>query len=1571
MIARTSDGRVFVFHMEGGPDGVLSKEKAYDYISKLTHISGTDQVLETYKYEGRFGWFSEIARPEGRFLKLVQRNEDHEKIYQLIAPANPGDNAPCPIATINYHIESKSLEEGKSGFTESYDANNNRTDYYYTESHVNEVRCFKQDGAKDTSELLYWGSGENNTNLITTAISNSQGQVVLAKHYTYDVFGNVIKERLYGNLTGQKAFVMLNADGVPYSSNIEFCETKCIYTPDHLCSERIEPNGKKTTYTYKPGTNLITSQIVHLENGKRRFFYEYDEDHIFVKVIEDDGSGVANVLDTSGITFRKYTHIKPRQQQPALGMPEEKSVYFWDPKTNKNSLSQREVFFYSVNHKLIQKEIYDANNEKKKSFNWTYDEKGRCVSETNALGQKTEYVYDANNNLIKQVHPGNLVKEFSYNQMNHLVLEKVADPVTQEIQELHYTYDTQGNCLSQTSYVNSRQTGHTIWKYDHKNRIILQGASGLIDHEGQDIWCYEHYEYDVLGNKTLTAAPNNSCPERSIESPITQASYTIRNSPMHIIYPDKSEESFTYYLDGNLHTHTKTDGTKLTYTYDLLGNVIHTAEVSAKGKTLSNSYATYDALGRLVTKKDACGHTTCFAYDTFGRLSTESTEGRDGHIAYSYDGLGREIAKAYYEKGELKHKEEVVYDLLDRPICRELKDSGGAVQEKEEVIYDVFGNIKEKRNYGAQGVEKSLFTYDGFGRLCESMNPMGDKVKITYSLVNLNRWNFWTLCRETIDPLGRKTKELYNTHGSVREVFIYDKEGLLIDHTSKIYDSRDNLTYEQQKDPVSGEVLFEVAFSYNLADQIILQVEGYGHPEAKKTHYLYNAYSQLIKQINPKVALFYEYIKDGQVSRLYTEDGTLDYYYHYDPLGQLVLAEDPEGVCLSREYDALGNLIKDAYSDIELAYSYSPLGRREKVHLPDGSKISYKYRGAYLIASEYKGETAEITQRDLSGRILSLELPFSQGKIHKELDLCGRISSLKAPYFFENLFYDKAGRLIKKVSTTPFGPEEVAYSYDDLDQLISEGNETYKYDGCHNRIEDSQKLFVHTALNQLQSVKGQEKNLELKYDSNGNVIQKLGDKDFHYVYDALDRLIEISSPGHRHTFTYDALSRRVSETYNGEKRTFIYEEMDELGAIANKEIIELRVPIEGIEAEIANSHHFIFAKESYVPIYDHRGNVALLLSSYYKTPSMAYKYTGFGEIEVLDVEKAESLIGYFYTERENACPWLFSSKRCIKETGLTAFGFRDYDASLGKWMSPDPAGFVDGLNLYAYVRNNPLTNYDAYGLWSGVGDTGFDDFSREVIGNISSDPNIQDALSRMPSYQDMHEENKRVIRSTEQFAVGAVDGIVTRAAETGLDVAIFAGNMLRYPIDTTGATITGINEMFTKGWNTFSHPMDTLNRMQETISTLNARELGNATGGLAFDAYATYSGAKLGFSIAKAGCRSAARIGGSMSSVSVIRASRMAMGTKRIPGKFDPDFLATGPHTVWRKGNSGKIEHYLTYEKNIVTGKFVEAKRFRGVGAPHGKLNPPIIYERPRGGGPGARLTKCKKPEKWELPSGY
>ncbi len=48
-------------------------------------------------------------------------------------------------------------------------------------------------------------------------------------------------------------------------------------------------------------------------------------------------------------------------------------------------------------------------------------------------------------------------------------------------------------------------------------------------------------------------------------------------------------------------------------------------------------------------------------------------------------------------------------------------------------------------------------------------------------------------------------------------------------------------------------------------------------------------------------------------------------------------------------------------------------------------------------------------------------------------------------------------------------------------------------------------------------------------------------------------------------------------------------------------------------------------------------------------------------------------------------------------TGLYYYGFRYYMPWLGRWLNADPAGTIDGLNLYRMVRNNPISLMDEDG----------------------------------------------------------------------------------------------------------------------------------------------------------------------------------------------------------------------------------------------------------------------------------
>jgi RHS repeat-associated protein len=81
------------------------------------------------------------------------------------------------------------------------------------------------------------------------------------------------------------------------------------------------------------------------------------------------------------------------------------------------------------------------------------------------------------------------------------------------------------------------------------------------------------------------------------------------------------------------------------------------------------------------------------------------------------------------------------------------------------------------------------------------------------------------------------------------------------------------------------------------------------------------------------------------------------------------------------------------------------------------------------------------------------------------------------------------------------------------------------------------------------------------------------------------------------------------------------------------------------------------------------------------------------------MQEVESTIGFYF------CASRYTGKERDTESGNDYFGARYYASTMGRFLSPDPL-FIDAqrltdpqsLNLYSYVRNNPLGLTDDAGL---------------------------------------------------------------------------------------------------------------------------------------------------------------------------------------------------------------------------------------------------------------------------------
>jgi RHS repeat-associated protein len=104
------------------------------------------------------------------------------------------------------------------------------------------------------------------------------------------------------------------------------------------------------------------------------------------------------------------------------------------------------------------------------------------------------------------------------------------------------------------------------------------------------------------------------------------------------------------------------------------------------------------------------------------------------------------------------------------------------------------------------------------------------------------------------------------------------------------------------------------------------------------------------------------------------------------------------------------------------------------------------------------------------------------------------------------------------------------------------------------------------------------------------------------------------------------------------------------------------------------------------------GNVELLTDAQ-GTVLERYRYDLQGNVTVLSADGTPTGGG----PETALSPYLFTGRRFDAESGLYYVRNRYYSPLLGKFISPDPLDYVDGMNVYAYVNGNTANLVDPMG----------------------------------------------------------------------------------------------------------------------------------------------------------------------------------------------------------------------------------------------------------------------------------
>lgn len=106
---------------------------------------------------------------------------------------------------------------------------------------------------------------------------------------------------------------------------------------------------------------------------------------------------------------------------------------------------------------------------------------------------------------------------------------------------------------------------------------------------------------------------------------------------------------------------------------------------------------------------------------------------------------------------------------------------------------------------------------------------------------------------------------------------------------------------------------------------------------------------------------------------------------------------------------------------------------------------------------------------------------------------------------------------------------------------------------------------------------------------------------------------------------------------------------------------------------------------TYQIVSNHLGSPVLVVDVSTGTITQEIEYDVFGAV-VLD-------------SNPGFTPFGFAGCLYDQETKLCKFGARDYDSSIGRWLSKDPILFDGGdTNLYGYVMQDPVNFIDSDGL---------------------------------------------------------------------------------------------------------------------------------------------------------------------------------------------------------------------------------------------------------------------------------
>ena len=418
----------------------------------------------------------------------------------------------------------------------------------------------------------------------------------------------------------------------------------------------------------------------------------------------------------------------------------------------------------------------------------------------------------------------------------------------------------------------------------------------------------------------------------------------------------------------------------------------------------------------------------------------------------------------------------------------------------------------------------------------------------------------------------------------------------------------------------------------------------------------------------------------------------------YDAAGNPIAQRNGRGQSISLSYDALNRPMSLSYSGaaraIEFSYDTALPGRLSSIEDVESShSFSYNSLGQITTKSSTQGTftaTMGYGYDSATGDLNAITYP-SGAVLSLTRDQNGQISSLR--------FGDQV--VASNISRLGFGPVQsltlgngvqAERSYDQRYQvsriLADSADYGYSRDAAGQvtsisgieepNLENGLTTYaINPENNQLTAVEGVQ---NYSYDADGNLSS---DGQRSYIWDALNRLVRVEENGvELASYGYDSQNRRIRKTANGRTVYYHYDLDNQLLAETLADGTPLREYVYLDGEPLAVRVHDI-NPGMYFYVNDHLGTPQQLMNlSREVVWKAAYLPFGAAQIRVGTITNNLRFPGQYYDA----------------ETGLHYNWNRYYNPAIGRYISADPVGLEGGMNLYAYVDNDPVNWSDPNGL---------------------------------------------------------------------------------------------------------------------------------------------------------------------------------------------------------------------------------------------------------------------------------